>query len=40
MGILLDTKNSLLNVGHNFNMMFHIPDIKWECLQIPEGIVM
>ena len=38
--MLLDTKNSLLEAGHNFNTIFHISEIKWETLKVPEGIVM
>ena len=39
-GMFLDTKNSLLEAGHNFNTMFRISEPKWESLQVPEGIVM
>jgi hypothetical protein len=38
--MLLDTKNSLLEAGHNFNTMFRISDAKWESLKVPEGIMM
>jgi len=38
--MLLDTKNSLLEAGHNFNTMFRISQPKWESLHVPEGIMM
>jgi hypothetical protein len=38
--MLLDTKNSLLEAGHNFNTMFRISETKWKSLNVPEGIVM
>jgi hypothetical protein len=38
--MLLDTKNSLLEAGHNFNTMFRISEPKWESLHVPEGIMM
>ena len=37
--MLLDTKNSLLEAGHNFNMMFRISEAKWESLQVSGGIM-
>ena len=38
--MLLDTKNSLLEAGHNFNTIFRISESKWESLHVPEGIMM
>jgi hypothetical protein len=38
-GMLLETMNTLLDAGHNFNTMFRISEAKWENLKVPEGIM-
>ena len=38
--MLTDMENSLLTAGHNFNTIFRISEVKWESLQVPEGIRM
>ena len=35
-----DTKDSLLDTGHNFNTMLVLDDDKWMKLEVPEGIIM